>query len=121
MQLSVETIVAIIALFVALPPIAMIFVQLFRRYRSQRLVQEECRETAELELQPMVRNPFTSPPSSQSATLSSPWRTTIRMVFEDGSRTQLFEVTRNQPSDEFIGSGSDVCLLADSQTADRNS
>ncbi|KAI1272750.1 hypothetical protein F5Y07DRAFT_379054 [Xylaria sp. FL0933] len=112
MQLSVEAVVAIVALFTALPPIVVIIIKLYRQYRSQRLAQTASHDTAGLDREPMIRDPVTSPPSSQPAAVNLPWRT-IRMVIEEGSQTQLFEITRDRQSEGVISSGPDVHPLAD--------
>ncbi|KAI0869054.1 hypothetical protein GGS24DRAFT_480045, partial [Hypoxylon argillaceum] len=105
MELSTEAIIAIIALFIALPPVLVIFVQLFRRYRSQNIIRGDL---IELEAQRW---------KSYSQSLQNPpWRTTsIRMVFEGG---HLREITQNQRS----GQGADLesnlsQLLPNGQTA----
>ncbi|KAI0815400.1 hypothetical protein GGR55DRAFT_345297 [Xylaria sp. FL0064] len=121
MQISVEAIIAIVGLFVALPPIFLLLVKLYRRYRFKCVIREQSAESAELELQPMVRDSVTSASPPQAAAQNLPWRTTIRMIFEDGNRTQLLELSRNQQSNELVGSGSDVHLLADGQIADYDS
>ncbi|GAW10874.1 hypothetical protein ANO14919_002100 [Xylariales sp. No.14919] len=42
------------------------------------------------------------------------------MAFEDGGQRHLFEITRDQPSEELIGPGPGVPLLADNQTTDHH-
>ncbi|KAI0459622.1 hypothetical protein F5B21DRAFT_455434 [Xylaria acuta] len=117
MELSIEAIVAIIALFVALPPVVVILARLFRRYRSRHVSQGE--PTAELELESAPRT-FT--PSPQPSPLNPPWRTTsIRMVVEDCGQRHLFEVTRDRQYEEPIDPESNLPLLAGSQSAGHHS
>ncbi|KAI1750032.1 hypothetical protein F4782DRAFT_511054 [Xylaria castorea] len=110
MELSIEAIVAIIALFVALPPVVIILAQLFRRYRSRYGLHGE--PSAELELEPALR---TFSPSPQPPTLNSPWRTTsIRMVVEDCGQRQLLEITQDRQYEESINAELNLPLLAGS-------
>ncbi|KAI3318412.1 hypothetical protein HD806DRAFT_512191 [Xylariaceae sp. AK1471] len=123
MQLSNEAIVAIIALLVALPPAIVIMLQLLYRFRSRHFVREPPRElgtTAEMELEPILRVPATSP--MQPSPLNPAWRTTsIRMVFEDGSQRHCFEIKRDQPSEDLVNSQPNVPLLLGRQSMDHDS
>ncbi|KAI0907243.1 hypothetical protein F4824DRAFT_467550 [Ustulina deusta] len=113
MPLSVEAIVAVIALFVALPPTMVILMQVCCRNRSH-LTRGGSPVERDLELAP-TSGPATSPP--QPSLLYLPWRTTsIRMVFEESGQRQLLEITRGQPPEEVITSEADVPLLQTSQT-----
>ncbi|KAI0973730.1 hypothetical protein F4678DRAFT_425648 [Xylaria arbuscula] len=89
MQPSIEAIVAIIALLVALPPTIVILIRFYQRYRShQRVTRQDSID--ELDLTPVSRGPFTS--SSQPSPQNSHWRTTsIRIVVEASQQDTLFQ------------------------------
>ncbi|KAI0552670.1 hypothetical protein F4679DRAFT_533468 [Xylaria curta] len=64
MKLSTEAIIAIVALFVALPPIVVILIKLFRRNRPRHKIPEE-----DIELQPVLRTIAPSPKPPRNSPL----------------------------------------------------
>ncbi|KAI1120644.1 hypothetical protein F5Y10DRAFT_120669 [Nemania abortiva] len=96
MQLSVEAIIAIIALFVALPPTIALLVQFYYHHRSKHVSSDESQG---VELGLGSRGPSTSrPPLSLQ---NPPWRTAsiqVHMLFEEAGQRQLLEISPSQPS-----------------------
>ncbi|KAI0424329.1 hypothetical protein F5Y09DRAFT_143389 [Xylaria sp. FL1042] len=79
MQPSIEAIVAIIALLVALPPTLIILVRFYRRCRLHHITRKDSLD--ELDLKPTSQGPFTS--SSQPSLHDSLWHTSsVRIVLE---------------------------------------
>ncbi|KAI1196090.1 hypothetical protein F5X97DRAFT_306414 [Nemania serpens] len=91
MEFSIEAIIAIIALLVALPPVVVILVKLFRRHRSRGKAEQEIRR-------------------GQS------WHS-VRMTFNDGGQRRVFEVMRNQQPQELIDLESVVLEIGSSRAS----
>ncbi|KAI0549261.1 hypothetical protein F4679DRAFT_584609 [Xylaria curta] len=112
MGFSIEAIVGIIALFIALPPAVMILAQLFRRYRSRRALQRESPGLPKLELESAIRK------ISASAQPSPLHTTSIRIIVEDCNRKRLLEVTQDRQYEEPANLESNLPLLAEDWDAD---
>ncbi|KAI1120645.1 hypothetical protein F5Y10DRAFT_120693 [Nemania abortiva] len=84
MQISVEAVIAIVALFLALPPTIAILVKFYCRYGSNHVPSKESQD-AELGLASRGSSPRSQNP---------PWRATsiqVHLLFEEAGRRRPFE------------------------------
>ncbi|KAI0097491.1 hypothetical protein GGR51DRAFT_540834 [Nemania sp. FL0031] len=105
MPLSIESVIAIIALFVAVPPTIAILARFYYRYRSNHVTVTPAASQDNLELGVISQDP-----SAQQQSLSR--RTTlIRLLFEDSGQREVFEITRGRPVEDLNTSEANMPLL----------
>ncbi|RYC60318.1 hypothetical protein CHU98_g5891 [Xylaria longipes] len=124
MSISIEAIVAILALFVALPPAILTVKHWFLRRRLQR-------DTREITLAPSFNVPklttrvqtdqleptafLASSPQPSSPRYAASRTASIRMILENGPERHCLEITRGQHPRELIDPGPGVPVLLDAQ------
>ncbi|KAI8948877.1 hypothetical protein F4801DRAFT_555577 [Xylaria longipes] len=109
MSISIEAIVAILALFVALPPAILTVKHWFLRRRLQR-------DTREITLDQLEPTAFlASSPQPSSPRYAASRTASIRMILENGPERHCLEITRGQHPRELIDPGPGVPVLLDAQ------
>ncbi|KAI1114762.1 hypothetical protein F5Y14DRAFT_412736 [Nemania sp. NC0429] len=109
MSISIEAIIAILALLVALPPAILIV----KHWLLRRQIQ---RNAHEIHLDPMEPPAFlASSPQPSSPRYAASRTGSIRMIIENGPERHCLEITRDQHHREVVGPGPGVSLLSDAQ------